>query len=286
MSEFQPRDLVKIVDVRPKNFASFGKIGQHFLVERVLAPGGDHVDLILDGVDGSRDARRFELVSRPDADGWYTWAGGENPVPGRRVDVRWRDETARQAPDLVQFSDTWIWRHADIRSDIVAFRIVEVLEDAGPQVASPTEAAPTSIAAASYWYPSYLMAEIREAGGVIDDEDGQVTWPNKAKITLSPDAVQEGDLVRVSFDIRVGETACVGALISKASFSRWAEQLNARYELLERPEKPLAVGDEVSWPKVVALGHIKSIDGDEAWVKWTGRDRDYSTVKLGELKRA
>lgn len=135
------------------------------------------------------------------------------------------------------------------------------------------------------WYPGYLMEEIRQAGGVVDEEDGSVTWPGGTKITMSPDALMLGDKVRVSFDIEIGDANSTAdrGLLSALSLKHIVEARGATIELLERP---LVVGDEVSWPKVIALGTLRGIDGDEAWVKWSSGDRDYSTVKLGELKRA
>ena len=29
----------------------------------------------------------WSFIGRPDADGWMPWSGGENPVPGQRVDA-------------------------------------------------------------------------------------------------------------------------------------------------------------------------------------------------------
>lgn len=66
-------------------------------------------------------ADRFAFVGRPDADGWMTWAGGENPVPGAVVDVRFRD--LEVVPALK--SNKWTWSHvSDHPRDIIAFRIV------------------------------------------------------------------------------------------------------------------------------------------------------------------
>lgn len=55
------------------------------------------------------------FIGRPSADGWMPWSGGENPVPGQRVEVK-----SRWAPEVVvglQPSDGLSW------SDIIAFRL-------------------------------------------------------------------------------------------------------------------------------------------------------------------
>lgn len=58
-----------------------------------------------------------------DADGWITWSGGENPVPGQNVEAKWRDGRVFIGPsDDVTFFD---WRHLALASgsDIIAFRL-------------------------------------------------------------------------------------------------------------------------------------------------------------------
>lgn len=69
------------------------------------------------------DYSEFAFVGRPDADGWMTWAGGENPVPGARVDVRFPDMGVGTAR-----SQDFRWDHKHTPADggdIVAFRIVD-----------------------------------------------------------------------------------------------------------------------------------------------------------------
>lgn len=330
MSKFQPRDLVKVVQIHIGSYSDlFGELGQFFIV-RQLGPG---TDVIVEGDRRSWDDSRFELVSRPDADGWYEWPGGENPVPGRQVQLKVANIDMR---DWISASEEVVWdqfkRHPERR--LLAFRIVEdvktevvirvsgpsvererwlrqilgemptwdamppaqVIEDTGPQAASPAEdAQPQAESPATRnaidWHTGYLLQEIIGAGGVIDYEDGSVTWPEKAKITMSPDAVQEGDLVRVSFDATVGKQSLAReGTVDLAGLSGLAKHRAATIELLERPEKPLAVGDRVSWVKgPEAVGEVKGIDGDEAWVKWPPagphEEFDYSTVPLTSLKR-
>lgn len=67
--------------------------------------------------------RSFAFVGRPDADGWMTWAGGDNPVPGAVVEVRTfgKGEFAGKA-------DNMDWRDmGESGHQIVAFRIVDNL---------------------------------------------------------------------------------------------------------------------------------------------------------------
>lgn len=53
---------------------------------------------------------------------WIVWCGGENPVPGKRVDVKYRCEYISYDTD----SNLYRWRHADAKqdSDIIAYRVV------------------------------------------------------------------------------------------------------------------------------------------------------------------
>lgn len=48
---------------------------------------GAHVGVTLDGKYGVWPASRFAFIGRPSADGWMPWSGGENPVPGQRVEL-------------------------------------------------------------------------------------------------------------------------------------------------------------------------------------------------------
>lgn len=54
---------------------------------------------------------------------WTVWRGGENPVPGKRVDVKYRDGVV--ASDA--FSDCVGWDRALLGygSDIIAYRVVK-----------------------------------------------------------------------------------------------------------------------------------------------------------------
>ena len=60
----------------------------------------------------------------PGTDGWVEWTGGENPVPGQTVQVRWRDNTARLTPDAEYDSEAWSWEAHDLYCDIIAYRVV------------------------------------------------------------------------------------------------------------------------------------------------------------------
>ena len=83
---------------------------------------------------------RFTFIGRPDQDGWIDWSGGENPVPGTQVDVRFSDHEV-----LSGRAGGFHWRHRAEAgwSNIIAFRPHrEVSEGLGsfPQEAEiPTE---------------------------------------------------------------------------------------------------------------------------------------------------
>lgn len=53
---------------------------------------------------------------------WTVWCGGENPVPGRLVDVKFRDGTIAYKDD----SCIYRWRlcNSERDSDIIAYRVV------------------------------------------------------------------------------------------------------------------------------------------------------------------
>lgn len=69
-------------------------------------------------------ASRFAFIGRPGADGWMPWSGGENPVPGRVVEIELRG-LGLIGPDL---SDHFDWRHeADNEDqDVIAFRLAPI----------------------------------------------------------------------------------------------------------------------------------------------------------------
>ena len=56
-----------------------------------------------------------------DEDGWIPWRGGENPVKGERVDVKFKDQGCL----FNLFSTNFDWWHNRSARDIVAYRIVK-----------------------------------------------------------------------------------------------------------------------------------------------------------------
>jgi hypothetical protein len=107
--------------------------GDVLTFERML--GGYYIEFV--GRSGDADAghgERFTFIGRPEADGWITWAGGENPVPGKRVYARFRDgyEPSHTTP-----SEEWDWSHnstdrqiAKGADDIIAYRLASLPEPA------------------------------------------------------------------------------------------------------------------------------------------------------------
>lgn len=81
----------------------------------VIAPNGAEFSRILH--------KGFTFIGRPDESGWMPWSGGENPVPGQRVQWRTRNETDRVMSVL---SNNLDWTHECRRGfdPIIAFRLV------------------------------------------------------------------------------------------------------------------------------------------------------------------
>ena len=54
---------------------------------------------------------------------WIEWHGGENPVPGKLVDIKWRSGEI----DYREYSDDWNWKFSESGSeyDIIAYRVIE-----------------------------------------------------------------------------------------------------------------------------------------------------------------
>jgi hypothetical protein len=60
-------------------------------------------------------------TSKPDADAWIAWSGGEPPVRGpARVVVKFRDGTT----SAQGFAGEWLWEHYGGAADIVAYKVL------------------------------------------------------------------------------------------------------------------------------------------------------------------
>lgn len=64
------------------------------------------------------------LKARPEEsmEGWIEWAGGKNPVPGKKVMLMWRNEGKSLYSSN---SEGWLWHHNGSVYDIIAYRVVE-----------------------------------------------------------------------------------------------------------------------------------------------------------------
>ena len=76
---------------------------------------------------GGDDPARFTYIGPDLGDGWIGWSGGENPVPGMRVEVRLRNAEdvgldVFEAFALPIRSDGQAWFHGGGPFDIIAFR--------------------------------------------------------------------------------------------------------------------------------------------------------------------
>lgn len=82
---------------------------------------------------------------KPLSDGWIEWTGGENPVPGQRVDVRFPDgEEDQNVPSEFWACDgvDW-WNHDSLNPSqhIIAYRIARPTPVGGDQEAQPSTVA-------------------------------------------------------------------------------------------------------------------------------------------------
>ena len=63
------------------------------------------------------------LKDKPMAsDGWIDWVGGNNPVPGKKVMLMWRNGGKSS---YAFNSEGFIWTHGESTHDIIAYRVVE-----------------------------------------------------------------------------------------------------------------------------------------------------------------
>jgi hypothetical protein len=61
-----------------------------------------------------------EKKTEPDKDGWITWNGGENPVPGKPAFARWRNGKEVYYP----FSGFCHWRCLGDDTDVIAYKVI------------------------------------------------------------------------------------------------------------------------------------------------------------------
>lgn len=77
---------------------------------------------------------RLTYIGPDLGDGWIGWGGGENPVPGMRVDTKFADGTVR-GNDISDFWEPW-WSEPDDPNDlIIAFR--PATSPPAPMIARP-----------------------------------------------------------------------------------------------------------------------------------------------------
>jgi len=102
-------------------------------------------------------------------------------------------------------------------------------------------------------------------------------------LVFTPPEPQVGDRVRVTFEGKVRKAHDHGGLnivLDGGPFSTpfsAKELAEGKVEVIDRAEKPLAVGDRVrSYRAEFAEGEILAFDGDQAWVK-VNPDRRYTT---------
>jgi hypothetical protein len=207
---FKVGDLVEAI-----NTTSGGRVmaGERVVVKETAedfgySPGGY--------INGYR-AQNFRLISRPDAEGWHKWAGGENPVPGMRVN--WRI-AASNDDDAARESDTLMWDHfPGSKGNITAFRIVQP---------TPASAPPPASQEATYKRGDQVLVRLTLEDAI--DEDGEFyagyikpaaivgfdTSPKPLTVDdMASDGYFTGLIVFQKGDESVVEYACDGLVIRK-----------------------------------------------------------------------
>jgi len=107
-------------------------------------------------------------------------------------------------------------------------------------------------------------------------------------LVFTPPEPQAGDRVRVTFEAKVkkADSSQTNLLLDGGVFSTpfsAKEMAAAKIEVIERAEKPLAVGDEVAFRTTPPLGVIRAIGEGKAWIKMRGGP--YTTERLEDLIR-
>lgn len=116
---FEVGDLVECVATSQCR----GEIGKRYVV--YVGPESDIADLYELNGDHLGSQERFRLISRPDADGWHAWTGGENPVDTMDIEVRLRNGSVfTSAANGTPAANKYYWEDTGCRGDITAFRIL------------------------------------------------------------------------------------------------------------------------------------------------------------------
>jgi hypothetical protein len=141
---------------------------------------------------GNFKLEHLTYVGERGDDGWISWSGGENPVPGRVVDTRHRDGKEHGPAPSHQYSAfcDW-WKHEKSGAfghhrDIIAFRLVEADKGSSADV-MPTERETLYEAAERLFrvaYPDRDWADIKD--GV------KLSWASAAWDALKPSASVPG----------------------------------------------------------------------------------------------
>lgn len=124
------------------------------------------------------DHARFTLIGRPDADGWMPWSGGENPVPGQRVQWRTRNESDRV---MSVSSNNLDWTHECRRgfSPVIAFRLARTapVEASGSEREVTIKIGDDRIGPWRIWfYPPPIGARNCDWHYQHEDDDGSCGW--------------------------------------------------------------------------------------------------------------
>ena len=161
---------------------------------------------------------RLRLISRPDAEGWHAWSGGECPLPdGTSFEVKnWCGDVVKDRPArVVSPSEPTAWRGT---GGVTAFRIVP-----------PTPAAEP---APAYKRGDTVMARVKLQDDI--DEDGE----------FYAGYLRAEDIVSLE---RAAKPLAVGA---RVSFDSYGEKLTGTLSIIIRSAAIIDTGDDVYFKDV------------------------------------
>lgn len=212
---------------------------------------------------------------------WIEWHGGENPAPGKMVDVRFRDggESMREP------ADDWNWGfppsrgRKDSHSDIIAYRILQ------GEAEKSSEAHDTDIQSPRHAGVGNLSDLLKAA------KPQKEAWPDANQKPVNHRTLKPGDRGTITLGFEVGAPGlddygiCLAFDGGKGLSAILLGELDAATIHLTPPvEKAWAVGDAYITDDG-STGTILGLHEGRAWILIEGSTIPFTT-SLNQLRRA